>query len=172
MNIGAVSKKIGFSVYTLHYYEKEGILKEVTRNDSGHRVYSEKDRDILQFIKCMRLTEMPIKQLKVITALYYEEVPDNRAKMEILKSHRNYMNSKLRELEETVSNINKKIDYYESIVQSLDAINYKTELFVLLNEQLGFDVKNKIKNVKANYLTNDLDLGRMSKVKQNNFTTA
>ena len=43
MNIKDFSNSVGLSPHTLRYYEKIGLLKNVQRNSSGHRVYSTKD---------------------------------------------------------------------------------------------------------------------------------
>jgi DNA-binding transcriptional MerR regulator len=50
MNIQAFSKITNVSAYTLRYYEKLGLLKEVNRNSSGHRSYNQKDVQWLTFI--------------------------------------------------------------------------------------------------------------------------
>ncbi|QTG90716.1 MerR family DNA-binding transcriptional regulator, partial [Vibrio furnissii] len=40
MNIKAFSELTGLSAYTLRYYEKIGLLKNVQRTPSGRRVYT------------------------------------------------------------------------------------------------------------------------------------
>ncbi|NRA16905.1 MAG: MerR family DNA-binding transcriptional regulator [Oceanospirillaceae bacterium] len=41
MYISAVSKLSGLSAHTLCYYEKQGLLKNIYRNNSARRVYSD-----------------------------------------------------------------------------------------------------------------------------------
>lgn len=43
MNMKEFSHLAGLSAYTLRYYEKIGLLKDVRRNSSGHRDFSTKD---------------------------------------------------------------------------------------------------------------------------------
>ena len=49
--IGDVASMTGVSVDTLRYYEKIGLLKNIFRNESGVRLYSDKDISQLNFIK-------------------------------------------------------------------------------------------------------------------------
>ena len=43
MNMSEFSSLVELSPHTLRYYEKIGLLKNVQRNSSGHRVYSSMD---------------------------------------------------------------------------------------------------------------------------------
>lgn len=54
----------GFSLDTLRYYEREGILPAVARTAGGRRVYSEADIGMLGFLRCLRDTGMPIERLR------------------------------------------------------------------------------------------------------------
>ena len=51
MKIAEVSKEYGLSVDTLRYYERIGLLPNVTRTASGIRDYSEQDCARVQFVK-------------------------------------------------------------------------------------------------------------------------
>ncbi len=64
--IGEVTERTGLSADTLRYYEKIGLLPNISRNTSGVRLYSEKDLSRLNFIKRaqrMNFTLDEIKQL-------------------------------------------------------------------------------------------------------------
>jgi len=54
----------GFSLDTLRYYEREGILPTVARTPGGRRVYSDSDIGMLGFLRCLRDTGMPIERLR------------------------------------------------------------------------------------------------------------
>ena len=49
--IGDVATMTDLSVDTLRYYEKIGLLNNIFRNESGIRLYSDKDISQLNFIK-------------------------------------------------------------------------------------------------------------------------
>ena len=57
MTIAEASKKLNLSAYTLRYYEKIGLIPEVSRTKSGIRNYTEKDLEHLQSVICFRNAE-------------------------------------------------------------------------------------------------------------------
>ena len=70
MKIAEVSKEYGLSADTLRYYERIGLLPNVTRTASGIRDYSEQDCARVQFAKCMRAASVSIEALIEYMALY------------------------------------------------------------------------------------------------------
>lgn len=42
MTVGEVAKKIGTTVRTLQYYDKEGLLSPSAESDGGRRLYTDK----------------------------------------------------------------------------------------------------------------------------------
>lgn len=54
----------GFSIDTLRYYEREGLLAPISRTPGGRRNYSAGDLDWLGLVRCLRDTGMPIADLK------------------------------------------------------------------------------------------------------------
>ncbi|MCZ4292545.1 MerR family transcriptional regulator [Vibrio sinaloensis] len=63
MNMKAFSSLVGLSHHTLRYYEKIGLLKNVQRNNSGHRVYTEKDVKWIEFVIRLKETAMPLEEI-------------------------------------------------------------------------------------------------------------
>ncbi len=67
--IGEVTKKTGLSADTLRYYEKFGLIPNISRNEAGIRLYDDKDISRLSFIKRaqhMNFTLEEIKQLLIM----------------------------------------------------------------------------------------------------------
>ena len=44
--ISAAAKKLNISAHTLRYYDKEGLLPFIERNEKGIRIFQEKDFEI------------------------------------------------------------------------------------------------------------------------------
>ncbi|HCM89552.1 MULTISPECIES: MerR family transcriptional regulator [Vagococcus] len=61
--IGEVSKITHISTDTLRYYDKIGLLPFVKRNESGHRSFSETDLKYLEVIQCLKLSDVPVKEI-------------------------------------------------------------------------------------------------------------
>ncbi|WP_311986230.1 MerR family transcriptional regulator [Vagococcus carniphilus] len=62
-SIGEVSKLTHISADTLRYYDKIGLIPFVKRNESGHRVFSESDLKYLEVIQCLKLSDVPVKEI-------------------------------------------------------------------------------------------------------------
>ena len=61
--IGQVSNITQISTDTLRYYDKIGLLPFVKRNQSGHRIFSENDLKYLEVIQCLKLSDVPVKEI-------------------------------------------------------------------------------------------------------------
>ncbi len=49
--IGYAAHQSGFSVGTVRYYEREGLLNSAYRSDAGYRLYNDADIERLKFIR-------------------------------------------------------------------------------------------------------------------------
>ena len=67
-SIGEFSKVTGLGIHTLRYYEHENLIIPL-RNASNRRRYSEKDIAWIAFIKRLKATGMPIKEIKKYAVL-------------------------------------------------------------------------------------------------------
>ncbi len=61
-----VADKTGFSLDTLRYYEKIGLLVSIARSSGGWRVFTEDDVAWLGILQCLRETGMPIASTFVV----------------------------------------------------------------------------------------------------------
>lgn len=62
-SIGQVADKLNISTYTLRYYDKEGLLPFVDRNESGRRIFKDADFNYLETISCLKEAGLPVKQI-------------------------------------------------------------------------------------------------------------
>jgi DNA-binding transcriptional MerR regulator len=60
---GQVAERTGFSLDTLRYYERVGLLDGIERNSGGQRVFTEDDLGWLRILRCLRETGMPIARM-------------------------------------------------------------------------------------------------------------
>ncbi|HOO33945.1 MAG TPA: MerR family transcriptional regulator [Thermotogota bacterium] len=112
MTIKEVSDKLGLSVYTLRYYEKEGLVRNVKREPNGFRNYSDEDVGWLDLIMKLKLTRMPLKDLKKYADLYYANDPDMDKRIEILQVHKQRVQREIETLMIADQVIDRKIDIY------------------------------------------------------------
>lgn len=65
MNIGELAKKCEVSTDTIRYYEKEGLMHSVLRQDNGYRLYSEIDVARLQFIRTAKKLGFTLSEIRL-----------------------------------------------------------------------------------------------------------
>lgn len=114
-SIKDMAEHMGVTAHTLRYYEKEGIIPFVDRDDQGNRVYKDHTIDWLGFIKCLRETGMSIKDLKHFATLSMSGDHTIPERKEILYAHRKIMEKQLEDTITYLKKINWKIEYYESL---------------------------------------------------------
>lgn len=105
------SEESGFSLDTLRYYEREGILPDVARGPGGHRVYTEDNLSTLGFLRCLRETGMPINLLRRYGQLCRDEstLPQ---RVELLEEHAALVASQLAELRTQQAKLDAKLHWY------------------------------------------------------------
>lgn len=109
------SRESGFSLDTLRYYEREGILSDVARNPGGRRVYSDDNLNTLGFLRCLRDTGMPINLLRRYGQLCQDEstLPQ---RIELLEEHAALVAAQLTQLRAQQTKLNSKLDWYRGEV--------------------------------------------------------
>lgn len=115
LTIHQVARQTGVSVHTLRYYERVGLLNPVNRATNGHRRYSAEDVAGIKFFTRLRTTGMPIRQMQKYAALVREGSHTHPARLELLLAHQAKVETQLKELEEDLQIIKKKIVYYKEI---------------------------------------------------------
>ena len=110
-SIGEFSKATGLGIHTLRYYEHENLIIPL-RNSSNRRRYSEKDIAWIAFIKRLKATGMPIKEIKKYAALRANGDATLSERMEMLMQHRQSLNERIRQLQEHEAMLDEKIAFY------------------------------------------------------------
>ncbi len=114
--IGEFSQLTDISIHTLRYYEKEGLIIP-KRTSSNRRVYSKGDIAWIDFIKRLKATGMPIKEIRKYAALRALGDPSLSERMEMLIKHRETLKAQLLLLEEHMSKLDDKIAWYQKEIE-------------------------------------------------------
>lgn len=70
LTIGQVARQAGVGVETIRYYEREGLLEEPDRRDSGYREYGRGVIDRLRFIKNAQGLGFTLKEIKELLRIH------------------------------------------------------------------------------------------------------
>ena len=115
-SIGDFSAITGISIYTLRYYEKESLIIPA-RKENGRRSYMESDVTWIQFIKRLKDTGMPIKEIQKYAKFRSQGDTTMVDRMEMLAGHRAALKEEIAKLEEHLSNLDDKISYYRTAIE-------------------------------------------------------
>lgn len=66
---GGVAKLLNVGVQTLHFYEREGLIPEPPRTESGYRLYAPDLVERVRFIKHAQGLGLPLSEVKEILSL-------------------------------------------------------------------------------------------------------
>lgn len=118
-SIGEFSRKTGLGIYTLRYYEHEGLLLP-ERTAANRRCYSERDVAWAAFILRLKETGMPIREIRRYAALRAEGDDTLSARMEMLIGHRANLAAELDRLHAHMEALDAKIAFYRTAIVERD----------------------------------------------------
>ncbi|WP_247718742.1 MerR family transcriptional regulator [Morganella morganii] len=106
-SISAFSALTGFSIHTLRFYEKEGILIP-QRRANNHRSYSARDAEWVAFITRLKETGMPLKSIKHYADLRAQGEATAQARMDLLLVHSGVLQQQIAVLNDHFQHLEKK----------------------------------------------------------------
>ncbi len=113
--IKEVSEKFHITAPTLRFYEKEGLLPSIRREENGHRLYSETDLEWIQIVCCMRATGMSIEYIKRyidLCLLGENTIPERR---QIIICQKEIIENHINEYKKLLKVVNKKLSHYDEL---------------------------------------------------------
>ncbi|MEW4306022.1 MerR family transcriptional regulator [Rossellomorea marisflavi] len=113
------SQMTGVSPSALRYYEKENMLPFIQRNGNGIRVYSDVNIEWIYFIRALRETDMPIREIKKYVELYMEGDETKDERRQLLQQHEENVEKKIRSQSEYLKRIKDKLASYGEIEKNL-----------------------------------------------------
>ena len=116
MKIGELSRATGTNIETIRYYERIGLIPRVNRNKSGIRDYTEQDCKWVEFIKCMRVSGLPIEVLIEYVSLFQQGDATIEARKALFVEQRRLLMERMAEMQKTLERLDYKIAVYEQTV--------------------------------------------------------
>jgi DNA-binding transcriptional MerR regulator len=111
---GEVAERTGFSLDTLRYYERIGLLHEIDRTTGGQRRFTEYDVLWLLMLRCLRETGMPIAQMIRFAELARGSAETVAERLSLLEAHDQRIEEQIARLRAHQEQIRQKIDIYRA----------------------------------------------------------
>ena len=117
-SIRAAAEHIGVVPSTIRYYEREGLLPNISRNESGIRQFTDKDLDWLHTLECLKKTGMSIKEIKRFVDLFLQGDKTLEERRQMFYERRQAVEGQMAELQKTLDFANYKCWYYDTAVEA------------------------------------------------------
>lgn len=114
-SIKEASERLGCPAHKIRYYEKEGLLPYIQRDEHGNRLFEQEHLDWMRLMSCFRATGMKVSTLKHMVHLALNgdsTIPQRKA---ILNEYKEELQRRQLELAEALEAVNNKLVIYDEI---------------------------------------------------------
>lgn len=131
MTVGEVAKKMGVTVRTLQYYDKEGLLSPSAESEGGRRLYTDKDLVTLHQIMSLKSLGFSLDDIK--KRLISLESPADVANA--LTEQADDIRKKIEQLKASLT----AIEQLKTEVLQMQTVNFKKYADIIVNLQMKND---------------------------------
>ncbi len=117
MTIGEVSKKLNIPIATLRFYDSEGLLLNVRRDEAGIRHFDEANIASLRLIECLKQSGMQLKEIKEFMNWCAMGDSTLNLRKEMFIKQKSNIEAKISELKRALSLIEYKCWYYDEALR-------------------------------------------------------
>lgn len=128
MTVGEVAKKMGVTVRTLQYYDKEGLLSPSAKSEGGRRLYTDKDLVMLHQIISLKSLGFSLKDIK--ERLISLKTPDDVANA--LTEQADAIRINIKQLKDSLA----AIEQLKIEVLQMQTVNFKKYADIIVNLQM------------------------------------
>ena len=119
--IKQVSEMMSLPVSTIRYYDKMGLIPFLEKNESGYRIFKEKDISMLRIIECFKNTGAIIKKGKIVKVGKMKEIMGDESleeRYQLFVRRKEIVLEEMRQLEKQLETIDHKLWYYETAIEA------------------------------------------------------
>lgn len=113
--IKQVAEKTKLSIYTLRYYDKEGLLPLIKRSSSGIRKFTDNDMEWINLICCLKNSGMSIEKIKEFMHYCLNGQEGQEDRKIILEAHKKYIQGQIEQLYKSMEIVDYKLEHYKEI---------------------------------------------------------
>ena len=120
MKIGQLARRSGLSAHTIRYYERIGLLPRADRDGSGQRDYDVSILIWIEFLRRLKTTGMPIREMLRYAALRERGPATGAERRALLEAHRETVRAHIEELRSCLLVLDSKIGGYADAEQRIE----------------------------------------------------
>ena len=111
--IGDAAAELGMPASTIRFYEKNGLIPNQQRSSDGRRLFDEDDLEWMRFVERLKVSGMPIKEIREYIQLYIEGDSTIEERRRIVYERRAAIDAQLEELKLARDFIDYKCWFYD-----------------------------------------------------------
>ena len=111
--IGDAAAELGMPASTIRFYEKNGLIPNQQRSSDGRRLFDEDDLEWMRFVERLKVSGMPIKEIREYIQLYIEGDSTIEERRRIVYERRAAIDAQLEELKLARDFIDNKCWFYD-----------------------------------------------------------
>lgn len=116
--IGEASEVLGMPASTIRYYDRHGLFPDMARSQGGIRVFTEDDLEWARFIERLKVSGMPIREIKRYIDLYRAGDSTIDERLGIVRERREVILRQMEDLRLSLDFITYKCWFYETAKES------------------------------------------------------
>lgn len=116
--IGDAAEELGMPASTIRFYEKNGLIPGMQRSGGGIRLFDEDDLEWMRFVERLKVSGMPIKEIREYIGLYLQGDATIEERRRIVYERRDAIDRQLEELKLARDFIEYKCWYYDVASES------------------------------------------------------
>lgn len=128
ITVGELAKKLGTTVRTLQYYDKEGIFSPSSQSEGGRRLYT--DKDLVKLHQILSLKSLGFSLDKIKNSLNSLETPADVA--DTLTEQAAAIREKMKSLSESLT----AIETLKAEVLQMQSVDFKKYADIIVNLQM------------------------------------
>lgn len=117
-SIGEVANATGITISTLRYYDREGLFPTMERTSGGMRVFSDTEIETIKIIECLKISGMPIKDIKQFLNWCQEGDASLSKRRDMFYERLEVVTKQMEELQKTMDTIKYKCWYYDTALNA------------------------------------------------------
>ena len=116
--IKQMSELTGLPASTLRYYDNEGLLPSLKRNDNNVRIFTDEDFHTLKLINCLKRSGLQLKEIKEYMNMAKKGNDTLKGRLAIFYKRRRLLKREMKTLIDVMSVIEYKCWYYEQACEA------------------------------------------------------
>lgn len=108
----------GISTHTLRYYDREGIMPFLKREEHGNRIFEKSDLQWPQVVKCMKISGFTLADMRAYADLVKQGDESLAERLELFEKHREKTLEQIADLQAALDAIDYKCWYYRTSLEA------------------------------------------------------